>query len=320
MPTKPLKISVCIVTFNHARYIEDCLSSVLGQQVNADLEILVGDDCSSDETRNIVSSFAQRYPDIVIPVFHPKNIGASHNYQYLINQADGDLIAHLDGDDFWLPGKLAAQMAYLEKNTQCVAVYANAIVISDGGELIARFNGKLSEEFTLDNLLRRGNFLNASSIMYRAKCKHALLKFKEEAIDFQYHLILANQGKLGYVNKVFVAYRKNSSTSMIASNLQLVLTRYWQAIMFARTLNADPDAIEQCALRFYRDLVFSAIARRDARSLRGWTGKIISDYPKITKWMLFKSLFFLPIIFCKEIMRAVASLFFKGGARILHDK
>ena len=320
MQERPLKISVCIVTFNQASYIEDCLASVVGQQVNADLEILVGDDCSSDETRNIISFYAQRYPELIKPIFHRKNIGASHNYQHLINQAKGDLIAHLDGDDFWLPGKLAAQIAFLEKNQQCVAVYANAIVINDSGELIARFNGKLSEEFTLDSLLRKGNFLNTSSLLYRAKCKHELLAFKEEAIDFQYNLILANQGKLGYVNKVLVAYRKNSSSSMISSNLQLVLTRYWQAIMFARTLQVDPVAIEQCAMRFYRDLIFSAIARGDPSSIRGWAGKIIKDYPKITRWMLLKSWGFLPIIFCKEIMRAVATLLFKGGAKILHDK
>lgn len=320
MQSKPLKISVCIVTFNHARYIEDCLASVVAQQVNANLEILVGDDCSTDETRTIVSCFAQRFPEIVKPIFHQENIGASHNYQYLINQADGDLIAHLDGDDFWLPGKLAAQMAFLEKNSQCVAVYANAIVINDGGELIARFNGKLSEEFTLDDLLRKGNFLNTSSLLYRANCKYGLLQPKEEVLDFYNNLILANQGRLGYINKVLVAYRKNSSTSMISSNLQLVLAKYWRAIIYAASLQADPEAIKQCALRFYRDLVFSAIVRGKPGSISGWAQQITKDYPEITRWALFKSWFLLPRIFFKELLRAAAALLFKGGAKILHDK
>ena len=164
MQKKRLKISVCIVTFNHAEYIQDCLASVLGQQVNADIEILVGDDCSTDNTREIISCFAHLYPTIITPIFHQTNIGGSHNYQYLIHQADGDYIAHLDGDDFWLPGKLAAQMAFLDRKSNCVAVYANAAVVNDAGELIAKFNGRVSEEITIDDLLRRGNFLNASSV------------------------------------------------------------------------------------------------------------------------------------------------------------
>jgi glycosyltransferase involved in cell wall biosynthesis len=207
-----VKVSVCIVTYNHARYISDCLASVVAQQLNASMEILVGDDCSTDETREIVSTFCHQYPKLIKPIFHKKNIGASHNYQSLIERADGDFIAHLDGDDFWLPGKLAAQLEFLEKNAQCVAVYANAMVINDYGELIARFNGKLATEFTLDDLLKKGNFLNFSSVVYRANCKAKLLEMSVDAMDFQYNLILASQGKLGYVNKVLVAYRKNSST------------------------------------------------------------------------------------------------------------
>ena len=320
MQKKRLKISVCIVTFNHSEYIQDCLASVVGQQVNADIEILVGDDFSTDNTREIISCFAHQYPKLITPIFHQKNIGGSHNYQYLINQAKGDFIAHLDGDDFWLPGKLATQMAFLDRKSHCAAVYANAAVLNDVGELVARFNGRVSEEFTIDDLLLKGNFLNASSVFYRAQCKFGLLELKEEALDFQYNLILANQGNIGYVNSVLVVYRKNSSASVISSKLQFVNTLYWQAIIYSTTLQADPIAIEHCAMRFYRDLIFSAIARGDPSSIRGWAGKIIKDYPKITRWMLFKSWVGLPIIFCKEIMRAVATLFFKGGAKILHDK
>ena len=54
MPENRLKVSVCVVAYNHGRYIGDCLASVVGQQVDADLEILVGDDCSTDETREII--------------------------------------------------------------------------------------------------------------------------------------------------------------------------------------------------------------------------------------------------------------------------
>src|SRR6266516_3269144 len=96
MPESRLKVSVCVVAYNHGRYIGDCLASVVGQQVEADLEILVGDDCSTDETREIIAAYAARYPGLVHPVFHPRNIGGTRNYQVLIGKAEGDYIAHLD--------------------------------------------------------------------------------------------------------------------------------------------------------------------------------------------------------------------------------
>ena len=79
MYKKRLKVSVCIVTYNHGRYIDDCLASVVSQQIDADLEVLVGDDFSTDQTRAIISAYAKKYPDMIYPVFHEKNIGGSHN-------------------------------------------------------------------------------------------------------------------------------------------------------------------------------------------------------------------------------------------------
>ena len=60
MPENRSKISVCVVAYNHGRYIGECLASVVGQQVDADLEILVGDDCSTDETRRIIGGYAEK--------------------------------------------------------------------------------------------------------------------------------------------------------------------------------------------------------------------------------------------------------------------
>ncbi len=196
MPESRLKVSVCVVAYNHGRYIGDCLASVVGQQVEADLEILVGDDCSTDETREIIGGYAARYPGLVHPVFHPRNIGGTRNYQVLIGKAQGDYIAHLDGDDYWLPEKLAEQIGFLEKNRNCVAVYANAIVISDSGERVARFNGALPQQFDLNYLVRKGNFLNGSSLVYRARCRDPILQLEGDALDYHFHILLAGQGAL----------------------------------------------------------------------------------------------------------------------------
>ncbi|MES2105944.1 MAG: glycosyltransferase [Pseudomonadota bacterium] len=320
MHKERLKISVCIVTYNHAAYIRDCLSSVIAQQVDADLEVLVGDDCSSDETRLIIQSFSEKYPDVIYPVFHKENLGSTRNYQYLINAASGDYIAQLDGDDFWLPGKLHAQLNFLEKNRQCSSVYTNAIVINNSGNLIAKFNGELPSQFDLNFLVKKGNFLNASSVMYRAQCKHPVLNIQGPVLDFQAHILLASQGDLGYINKVMVSYRKNSTTSMIQSSRQLVLELYWQAILCASLLGVERKILFQGVRHFYRDLVFSALVRGKPKEIGIWREKIMKD----CSWISHTSLTFSLVLLLPEVFRQVANLLAsylsKGGIRILHDR
>ena len=320
MHKKRLKVSVCIVTYNHGRYIDDCLASVVGQQMDADLEVLVGDDCSMDHTRAIISSYANRYPDVIRPVFHEKNIGGSHNYLSLIGQASGDYIAHLDGDDFWLPGKLAAQISFLGQNQNCVAVYTNAIVINNAGELLARFNGVLPQQFDLNYLVREGNFLNASSVMYRSCCKTPILQLEGEALDYHYNILLAGQGRLGYINRDLVAYRRNSTTSIIVANVEFVRELFWKTILCAGELGVDNRDLQQCTSRFYNNICLVSIAGKKWNRIWFWGKKILSESTFMTRKVLLKTIMLLPFEIYKIILRKLARILFKGGAEILYDR
>ena len=164
--TRPL-ISVCIVTYNHQAYIADCLMSVLGQWGDFRLEIVVGDDASSDTTTTIVQAIAEQHSDIIRLFTHPKNIGPSQNLHFTITQAQGDFIAHLDGDDFWLPGKLQAQLIFLQTHQDCPACYTNAMAVTHEKTAVGYFNPHLPERMNLAHLLHSGNFLNNSSMLYR---------------------------------------------------------------------------------------------------------------------------------------------------------
>ncbi len=107
------RVSVCIATYNHERYIHDCIMSVVAQAHEIPIEILVGDDSSSDKTGEIVRRLADRLPDIVRYFRHAKKMGGVLNRQFLIGQTTGEYIAHLDGDDYWLPGKIAKQISLM---------------------------------------------------------------------------------------------------------------------------------------------------------------------------------------------------------------
>lgn len=223
-------VSICVVTYNHARYIRDCLTSVLAQRDDVSLEILVGDDLSEDETGEIVVELAALHPNVIRYFRHPQRLGPVENYQFLIREARGEYIAHLDGDDFWLPGKLRRQLSFMERNPQQIAVYSNAVVVDDGGGLRGGFNGVVPDNFDLGFLLREGNFLCHGSLMYRATARQCILEMEAPFIDYQIHIRLAALGGVGYLNQALVGYRVASSTSMSTLRSAQVRELYWQAL------------------------------------------------------------------------------------------
>lgn len=93
--------SVTICTYNQEKFIAQAIESVLAQKCDVPFEILVGDDCSTDNTRQIIQSYVDQYPDLVIPVYPSQNLGASKNIVNLAEHARGEVLSICDGDDWW---------------------------------------------------------------------------------------------------------------------------------------------------------------------------------------------------------------------------
>jgi len=150
-------VSVCITTYNQDRYIKDCVVSALAQIPDTSIEILIGDDGAGPQTPQIIARLMAFHPGVIRYFKHKKNMGPSANYQFLIREARGLYLAHLDGDDFWLPGKLAAQLAWLQDHPNSVACYANAIMVSDDQQVMGAFSSSISQPVDLAFLLAKGN-------------------------------------------------------------------------------------------------------------------------------------------------------------------
>ena len=187
-----------------------------------ELEILVGDDASTDRTSEIIKEIAGTFHGVIKLFRHEENLGPSANYKYLIEKATGEYIAHLDGDDYWMPGKLAAQVEFLRRHQECTAVYANAVLIDEAKDILGAFNGPIPEVFDFDYLLEKGNFLNHSSLVYRSGYRKIILELQPPWVDYQIHIKLAEFGKLGFLNQMLVAYRWNAVGSTIANSGDLV--------------------------------------------------------------------------------------------------
>lgn len=227
---KKPKVSVCVVTYNQEKYIRQCLQSILDQKTDFDFEVIVGEDCSTDGTRAIVREFAEKYPATVRGIFRDKNIGAVKNYLDVHNSASGEYIAHMDGDDFWFPKKLQAQVCFMEKNRACVAVYSNALIVAGDNKVVGVFASNVNPVFDTSYLIKDGNFLCNSSMMYKLELRERVFSISGDYIDFHVHLKLSEIGYLGYIDENLTAYRSDSSNSIVKTSNSYIRSLYLKAL------------------------------------------------------------------------------------------
>ena len=100
-----MKISVFITSFNQKDYLSQAIDSVLNQTLQP-FEIIIADDCSTDGSQALIKKYTNRYPHLIRPFCHSKNMGIPKNKSFAMHQAQGDFVTYLDGDDRFLPKSL----------------------------------------------------------------------------------------------------------------------------------------------------------------------------------------------------------------------
>ena len=227
------KVSVCVVTFNHEKYIRQCLQSIIDQETNFDFEVIVGDDCSTDGTREIVQEFAVKYPGIVKPICYEKNVGPCKNYFSVHGLAMGKYIAHMDGDDYALPGKLQVQANFLDSNPNCNIVWhrmriENTVRQKLYDDLINVKKFQKSKVYRKD-LLEYGTIACHSSKMYRSTA-NIDISLDDDVLDYYLDVLQISDGFAFMVDDFFGVYRYGlgvAANSGKTKNLYLSHLKYF---------------------------------------------------------------------------------------------
>lgn len=156
-----------MITYNQKDYIAQCLQSIIDQKTDFDFEIVVGDDCSTDGTREIVREFAAAHPGVIKPIYQERNIGGgAHNFVTVHDAAVGQYVAHVDGDDYCFPGKLQAQANILDADLDCNIVFHRMMLLSPQGDMR---EGPLEHmEDLADMRFDRGGLIEYMSIGYHS--------------------------------------------------------------------------------------------------------------------------------------------------------
>lgn len=143
-PSTPL-LSVCIPTYNHGKYIRQCLEGVMMQQTSFAFDVIIGEDCSTDDTRSIIKEYELKYPGKIKPIYHQQNVGAQRNaYEFCWPRLTGKYIAVCEGDDYWTdPLKLQKQVDFLEANDDFVLCFHEVRTVSENDEVLRDEVGEL---------------------------------------------------------------------------------------------------------------------------------------------------------------------------------
>lgn len=252
------KVSVSVVTYNHRSFLGSCLDSVLAQETRFPFEIVIGDDASNDGARDVIRVYADKHPELIHTVIQPANVGAGRNWQAVLDECQGEYIAHLDGDDLMLQGKLQRQADALDATPSAAMCFHNMRVFdSETGRTLRLFTPHGGPRpVTLDDIVRYGTVYCHSSKMYRRSAlpSGGLDLRTRFAMDWLVHLENARSGEALYVDEILGEYRRHEGST--TSNLSTEVVRasvddQLHTLARAEAFGATPDAIATAGARIW---------------------------------------------------------------------
>ena len=224
-------VSICCTAYNHQKYLAQTLESFLSQQCDFPFEILIHDDVSTDSTAQIIRSYAEKYPEIIRPMFQTENQyskGVPINETFNFPRARGKYIALCEGDDYWCDEtKLARQIAYMENHPDCTFSFTNGYVHDENGvnpdrEFLPYYENERelfkdgSRTFTLGEIAHI-NFIPTASFVFRVDALRSLPStFTDKECqhgDLRMKLFLTASGYAWYEHVYACVYRENVSGS-----------------------------------------------------------------------------------------------------------
>lgn len=215
-------VSVLCNAYNHQPYIADALQSFLNQKTNFKYEIIVHDDASTDGTNSIITEFAKKYPDIIVPLLESENKyskGVSITYEIDLPVARGKYIALCEGDDFWTdPNKLQMQVDIMEADQNIsMCCHANRRIKAKNKKELNVMRATIMQDGLIDykDCLSESNFPHLSSMLIR---RDRYVEMPKNFIgwpvgDYPLRAYLLSAGKIYYIDRVMSSYRVMTQSS-----------------------------------------------------------------------------------------------------------
>lgn len=224
--TSPLMVTIRCVAYNHEPYIRECLEGFVMQKTNFRFEAIVHDDASTDGTANIIREYAEKYPDIIKPIFETENQYSKRDgslRRIMNSHMKGKYIAMCEGDDYWIdPYKLQKQVDYLEKHAEYGLVFG---VVKNYMQDLGIFSKNLfgSQVKNVKSLLINNTIPTPTVLFRNVIYKKYSEEFKDKrwlAGDYPLWLYFAINSKLYFFKETFAVYRILNNSASHSENIK----------------------------------------------------------------------------------------------------
>lgn len=253
MEKEPVQVSVRCATYNHVHYIRQCLDGFVIQKTNFKFEVIVHDDASTDGTADIVREYAEKYPDIIKPMFEKEN-QYSRNLTAMNEAINarlvGKYVAICEGDDYWTdPFKLQKQFDFMESHLKCSLCFHSHNLLFPDGQIKEHIKRDKKEKYTVKDFIWRGaEFVTTNSMLFR---NELYLKYEDrpdywkycDVGDYPLLLHLALNGEVYYLDGIYSVYRVNSvgSVSRRRCSFHELMQSYRKSMLFYNRFNEYTD-------------------------------------------------------------------------------
>lgn len=217
--TEPIMVSIQCITYNQEKYIRDALEGFVMQKTNFKFEAIVHDDASTDGTAAIIREYAEKYPDIIKPIYETENQYSKHDgtlYRIMNEACKGKYVAFCEGDDYWTDSyKLQKQVDFLETNPEYSMVFHNAKVFYEETKTFDEsFSNVENRDYSGLEIFKKWTVPTASVLIRRDVIESDLYNTAISDRIFIYGDILiflsaAHYGKLRGISDVMSVYRRH---------------------------------------------------------------------------------------------------------------
>jgi len=246
-------VSVIIITYNQENTIGQTIDSILSQQCNFQYEIIIGEDCSIDNTRQICIDYQQRFPEKIKLLLHEKNGGVVKNYVDCVKECSGKYLTACAGDDFWHNTyKLSLQVEYMETHPDCGVLHTdydelNTFTLKTINSCKSRMNKEIVEGYCQQEIFNGKLSITAPTICFRKDLIDKYVDFdKFLELDFPVEdwpilIILSKYSQVNYLPISTVTYRKGHESLSNLNGYDKIIAKYKrEKVMYKYLCNLFP--------------------------------------------------------------------------------